>query len=277
MKKNSPTVILDTIQESFLKQFDQKLDDRLLCYVIDKEIQKKKEAFLQVQLSTFCFNLDSLNELKDYLKKNSKQLIAIKEKNQSTKKKSSKRGFSGYSKKTEEESTHEDLSDNEANRLKRRAYARSYYHRKKAEKDDDESSHAKLFKTTPEQRAYQRAYYKRKKAEGGAVGEQNVLTRALAASVENQIFEENLNRRKNKGRNNPQTPESPTKEKNSFADYDSLSADRIAIENAFRPGSDDGIDLRNEDPFCQNSAGSAIPYSTKTKLRKAKAGLSTSS
>lgn len=297
MKETHPRVVLESIKSAYSSQFEQDLDHGLLNYVIEKEIQKKREAFLQVQLSTNAIGIDGLIELSKHLKKNIKKTKrndkegSNKEKptvTQTAEVKKDKRSLNGKNKvdfkfDIETDADLSELTEDEIKKLKRRAYARQYYHRKKAENTSSTPASAKLFKTTPEQRAYQRAYYKRRKNENQGKEEPNLLSKAFAGSNSESTHREIKNSRKaNKTSIDTQITYSSdaSKEiKKPSVNYDLLAADRMAIENAFKAdSSNDSFD------FPEGGLGSgrdelsaAIPYTTKTKLRKAKPGMSTSS
>lgn len=297
MKETHPRIVLESIKDAYSGQFMQELDPRFLNFVVEKEIQKKREAFLQVQLSTKALSIDGLLELSKHLKKNIKKSPAANGGDSNKEKKiiakateliKSKQTINAKNKSDFELDIETDkdlgeLSEEEIKKLKRRAYARQYYHRKKAESAATTPSSAKLFKTTPEQRAYQRAYYKRRKTEGQTKEEQNLLTRAFAeASAENTHNKDAKNPRLEKSAINGSATYSSDADKEikkPSVNYDLLAADRMAIENAFRAdSSNDSIN------FPEGGLGSTrdgmpntVPYTTKTKLRKAKPGMSTSS
>ena len=297
MKETHPRIVVESIKDAYRNQFEQDLDPRFLNFVIEKEIQKKREAFLQVQLSSNALSIDGLLELSKHLKKNFKKGASSGEEGSNKDKISTPRASepskSKHSLNAKNKSEFEldietdedlsELSEEEIKKLKRRAYARQYYHRKKAESSASSPASAKLFKTTPEQRAYQRAYYKRRKSESQSKEEVNLLTRAFAGAGEGASSkkESKASRKEKSSAVSEATysSEANKESKKPSVNYDLLAADRMAIENAFRAdSSNDSFD------FPEGGLGStrdglsgAVPYTTKTKLRKAKPGMSTSS
>ena len=297
MKETHPRIVLESIKDAYSHQFMQELDPRFLNFVVEKEIQKKREAFLQVQLSTKALSIDGLLELSKHLKKNFKKTTNASEEGSNRDKKiiaknseslGSKQSINAKSKSDFELDIETDkdlgeLTEEEIKKLKRRAYARQYYHRKKAENTATTPASAKLFKTTPEQRAYQRAYYKRRKNENQTKEEQNLLTRAFAeTSAENLHRKEAKKPRLEKSAingNETYSSSSDKEIKKPSVNYDLLAADRMAIENAFRADSSNDSFNFPEGGLGNTRDGipNTVPYTTKTKLRKAKPGMSTSS
>ena len=290
MKETHPRIVLESIKDAYWHQFEQDLDPRFLNFVVEKEIQKKREAFLQVQLSSNALSIDGLLELSKHLKKGLKKGASSSEEGSKKEKKSTSKTESLKSKQSakakskadfeldiETDADLSELSEEEIKKLKRRAYARQYYHRKKAENAQTSPASAKLFKTTPEQRAYQRAYYKRRKSEGQTKEEQNLLTRAFAGAPADSAPQKEAKTKKERAANKggaTYSSDADREAKKPSINYDLLAADRMAIENAFR--SDSSNDSFN---FPEGGLGGngAVPYTTKTKLRKAKPGLNTSS
>ena len=175
MNSKSPKNVVDRLSDSFQAHFGENLDYPLLVRVLEKEIIKRRESFLQVQLTSFSLSISEMQMLRAAAKSkvkmyNEKQVLS-NNRSESVSNSSEKRDEPGPKSKdtnpTKEESTEiqgkAHLSKEELKLEKRRAYARAYYQRKKLERVSNEPKMQKDFKTTPEQRAYQRSYYRRKK------------------------------------------------------------------------------------------------------------------
>ena len=303
MRECQPEKILESITASYGQQFNQRLDERLLKYVVDKEIQKKKEAFLQVQISMAGIGFEGLLELRRHLhqrgrdggrvevqKQSGSALLSGKKGSDVLQESVRKRAKKALELSLEQASADEyaNLSEEEQQREKRRVYARAYYHRKKKHAGSEVQS-ARSFKTTPEQRAYQRAYYRRKKLEAvknAAVEEEGASVvgrpsqdqppqKELFFSDSEPSQATNLSERDQisarlLGGGEEQVLAAD--KKGGQVDYEGLASDRMAIEDAFRSGggvdaesSSQGRDLSRLDAAFVG--GAIYP---KTKLRKAK-------
>ena len=294
MNEKQPEKVLDSIRTAYAQQFQQKLDERLLKFVVDKEIQKKREAFLQVQISMAGIGLDGLLELKQHLLKGLKGNTDLGSNGHSDQRPASRRSTDVLqdsvrkrAKKALELSLEQanpeeyaNLSEEEIQKQKRRAYARAYYHKKKKDQQGDSRSSAKNFKTTPEQRAYQRAYYKRKKQNQESDDSDLPLNHSLEPQSQSEsrasggeLFKSELSLSQERS-----LWQEPAPKKNGSVDYEGLASDRMAIENAFR--AEDLLGLDSSDSVKDLSSidaafrGGSIPF-PKTKLRKAKPTLST--
>ncbi|MCB9228687.1 MAG: hypothetical protein H6618_03665 [Deltaproteobacteria bacterium] len=286
--------ILDSIRTAYLQQFGKNLDKRLLRFVVDKEIRKKREDFVQMQIAMAGVDLKGLEELQQYLQEQGIDALgdivdpAEACADASNRKRPSmdvlqdsirKRARQALAMSLEKADPDEyaNLSEEERQKERQRAYARAYYHRKKQAQAEGKSHRSRSFKTTPEQRAYQRAYYRRKKQEkfhehlsdsdnSGMNAVDHDHKEHLPPYQKPSAEAQNTNflTREQKPASEVQKP--------SF-DYATMMSDRLAVEDAFRADSrlnmEDASDSVLADAAFINKG--AFP---KTKLRKGRADLS---
>ena len=288
MKESQLNHMITTIEKAFSDQFVLDLDPRLLIRVLEKEIQKKHEAFLQIQLASRELSIDSLALLARHLKRKLKKSEPARESGRgeqgeaSTGKRTGRKqsqNSSSASLQAQErglgledaEAQSQPIDEEELRREKRRAYARKYYHQKKA-KGLQSGGGRKIFKTTPEQRDYQRRYYHRCKNKDREANEHNLLSRAFNRSTEAAVAKQ----KKDPSQDSGMTQESASKKPDSSiqeASYDALAADRMAIEQAFRPSaSEPTLNFPQDNHDAEGAMTESVPYTPKTKLRKAKQG-----
>ncbi|MDD9951862.1 MAG: hypothetical protein OXT67_09895 [Zetaproteobacteria bacterium] len=220
---DSVSVLVDNIEKSFQEQFSCGLDAEFFAHIIDKELAKKKEAFLQVQISNMGLDVSSLDEIKSYLVAKAEEQ---QEDTQNMDKSSSefdgslhttattpRNDLSAYCSKDspyrysgkkrgrrsktgiQVEIDETGLSESEILKAKRREYARQYYARKKQSEaivsEADGHSITKIpskkspssYRTSEDQRRYQREYYRRKKAAAKAMENQMKLMKALSPQI----------------------------------------------------------------------------------------------
>lgn len=64
MEKFCPEKLYKEIELSYLNQFKQKLEPKLMKYVLDKELLKRKEVFIKHNINSRELNLKSLRRLR---------------------------------------------------------------------------------------------------------------------------------------------------------------------------------------------------------------------
>lgn len=163
MEKKRNEKVITEFKKRFQKQFNCELDERLFLFVVNKELSKKKESYLQLLLSSKGLGFADLLALKKTLQSKNQAEKANdfeQESSESEVIKELKKPKRGRAPKAEPEF---EVDKDELDKEKRRMYARTYYLRKKEKALGGKPMPAKKFKTSSEQRAYQRSYYQRKK------------------------------------------------------------------------------------------------------------------
>lgn len=213
---DSVSTLIENIAKSFQEQFSCSLDPQLFAHIIEKELIKKKEAFLQVQISHMGLDVSALDEIKNHLNAQNKTSRAslstpleiphhdIQNQEhyhqedyphdliQESSKRRGRRSKTGIHINIDESG----MSEEEILKAKRREYARQYYAQKKKSTltidDANGQSVTKIpsrrnpstYKTSEDQRRYQREYYRRKKAATKAMENQMKLMKAFSEPIE---------------------------------------------------------------------------------------------
>ena len=247
MSETRIKMIFESLKLTYLKRFKEKLKPQLLCEVLEQELKFKKLDFLKAHLQLSELNLKELLLLRSLSEEELLKKTPLENKHlPETKLKSlSLEGHQEAEKLLFEETKVKTVDLDELLSEKRRAYARTYYHKKKSEKDPADPKNAKLFKTSPEQRAYQKSYYLRKKND---LNLQDLDSPKISESLDKKT---------------KLSTETVSTQYTQFTE-----TDRLAIDAAFKTSFDDNnfFDTRPK----QNNAGE-LNFQNKTKLRKSNA------